>query len=112
MSMKSNPVIVFTSSETPNWGEDKCKDKKEYKISEDDKHLLSLYTKEKSVNLLVQVNSLETSQLFSVIATIFPNYKMSGMINIGDQQFDFSFFCNLFDYYQYDYENYSATIHF
>lgn len=79
MSMKSNPIIMYATSETPNWKEDECKNPGDYKISDDDKKLLALYESEKSVRLLVQINSEENAKPFSTFAALLPKYKMSGM---------------------------------
>ena len=80
MDMKSKPIVIFTSSETPNWDKKVCdSNPKRPEMSMADKETLRLYDSGKNVKKLAELKKGGISDQFSVLLEMFQSYKMSGM---------------------------------
>lgn len=80
MDMKSKPIIVFSSSSTPNWDVKACAgDPKKPEMSHDDKQLLEQYDSGKGIKKVVEMKKHWLNDQFSVTLPMFQAYKMSGM---------------------------------
>ena len=79
MDMKSKPIIIFTSSETPNWDKKVCDNNpKRPEMSVKDKQLLKFYDSGKNIKKLAEKKKAGISGQFSVLLEMFQSYKMSG----------------------------------
>lgn len=78
MSIKSQPVVVFTTSDTPNWSEKDC-EKMESKpgVSEDEKKLLKLLGTEPH-KIPSEMNKGDIGS-WSAVSSMFQAYKMAGI---------------------------------
>ena len=82
MDMKSKPIIIFTSSETPNWDSKVCESiPKRTTMSKADKEILKLYDSGKNIKKLAEMKKDGISNEFSVLLKMFQSYKMSGIID-------------------------------
>lgn len=81
MEMKSKPIIVFTSSNTPNWDAKVCaSNAKKPDMSEDDKKLLEQFDGGKGIKNIALSKKPWLSEQFSATIPMFQAYKMSGNI--------------------------------
>lgn len=81
MELKSKPIIVFTSSNTPNWDAKVCaSNPKKPDMSEDDKKLLALFDGGKGIKSIVLAKKPWLNEQFSATLPMFQAYKMSGNI--------------------------------
>jgi hypothetical protein len=79
MDMKSKPIIIFTSSETPNWDKKVCDNNPQRpEMSAKDKALLKFYDSGKNIKKLAEKKKAGISGQFSVLLEMFQSYKMSG----------------------------------
>ena len=77
MNMKSKPVIVYSGSDTPNWGVDACKKMPDVPvIAEEDLALLAMYRVDGNVKSIVQKNN--NNDGFSALVPAISAYKKSG----------------------------------
>ena len=82
MDMKSKPIIIFTSSETPNWDTKVCETTpKRTTMTKADKEILKLYDSGKNIKKLAEMKKDGISDQFSVLLEMFQSYKMSGIID-------------------------------
>lgn len=83
--MKSKPIIVFTTSNTPNWDAKVCaSNPKKPDMSDDDKKLLELYDGGKGIKKIALTKKPWLNEQFSSTIPMFQAYKMSGMIYFTD----------------------------
>ena len=79
MNIESKPIIIFSSSETPNWSEDDCKKPRDkYVLSADEKTLISTYD-EKNIKKIALTEKKQVSNHYTAMVDLFRSYKMSGI---------------------------------
>ena len=82
MSMKSRPVIAFTTSETPNWNRTVCENiGKHQGMTEEEEVVLKAYDSAKNVKKAAALLKYEISDNFGAVLDMFQSYRMSGMID-------------------------------
>lgn len=78
MKMKSKPIVIFTSSATPNWDKKDClKNPKKPAKTEDDEKYLSLYDGGRNVQLLATTPK-DIIHGYGAVRDMFQKYRMSG----------------------------------
>jgi hypothetical protein len=78
MKMKSKPIVIFTTSHTPNWDKKDCDNKpKKPAQTEDEKKYLDLYAGGKNIQLLA-TTSKDIVQGYAAVRDMFLKYRMSG----------------------------------
>ena len=80
-SIPSNPVIVISSSGTPNWKRDKCEGVKSYSLTSSDVALLRAYnSSSKAMELITTQKNKDIIQEWgSSIHTLMSRYAKSGV---------------------------------
>ena len=80
--MKSKPVIVFSTSSSPNWDAKVCANNPQKpEMSNGDKEILAMYDSGKNVKKVAEMRKDGISGQFSALLKMFQSYKMSGKID-------------------------------
>ena len=76
--MKSKPIVIFTSSSTPNWDKKDCvTPPKKPAHTDDEKKYLDLYGAGKNAQLLATTPK-DISYEYGAVRDMFQKYRMSG----------------------------------
>jgi hypothetical protein len=82
MDMKSKPVIVFSTSFSPNWDPKVCANNPQKpEMSNSDKEILAMYDSGKNIKKVAETKKDGISGQFSALLKMFQSYKMSGKID-------------------------------
>ena len=77
--MKSKPIVIFSTSETPNWSEDDCKKKPaDHRLTTEERMYLHLYETTKSARDIATTSKNNINKEFASVVAMFKSYKMSG----------------------------------
>eukprot|EP00602_Paraphysomonas_sp_CaronLab_P001966 CAMPEP_0185021022 /NCGR_PEP_ID=MMETSP1103-20130426/3684_1 /TAXON_ID=36769 /ORGANISM="Paraphysomonas bandaiensis, Strain Caron Lab Isolate" /LENGTH=466 /DNA_ID=CAMNT_0027552295 /DNA_START=242 /DNA_END=1639 /DNA_ORIENTATION=+ len=78
MKLKSRPVVVFSNSFMPNWREDKCKEKKPVKVTDEDKFSFKLLQTVPK-DIAAEVNKGAVRQHWNVLVDVIDKYRGAGI---------------------------------